>query len=556
MQLDQERLNTNMATQSQVSQYDAFINKAAAKYGVNPSVIKSIIGAESSGNPKAVSPKGAQGLMQLMPTTGKYVYGLGGYSGGYDPFNPEQNIDIGTRYYSELLKRYKGDEKKALAAYNMGPGALDSRDGKPYDETEAYVKKVSPSPGQAVVGAAKDNALMSLATGGAGGAALTSGINAGGAPELLGSALGADSGALGAVDAIAAGPTNASAALQGLGTAEAPLLGSAGTLLGAGAVGAYYAPSYMKYGSMAAAGKSTKDSIVKSAALTNPVTAWAVPIADKFGLGFGGGKDQDQVKRDGIRAALKQAGIIDENYGLDLQDGSKYDIGADGHAMLQSSDGSQRHAYDVDFKNPLAHQSVGWANPLAIILGGGDKKVESDFAGYLTNAWGSKAKSLEDVRANAMTTFKKFNMSTDQAKEILKGIRDSGKMSKEEYDAAVYGLATLTSGKYDPKAQYQPPNKPTTAVTQNQPPKLPVPQNATDVTKNPVTNVINNKALLQNTPPASSPVSGTFLAPGAERVDKIPTQVTDDPKAQQLSSLMPEEVRNKFKNSSWLYNSD
>lgn len=542
-----------MATSSQVSQYEAFINKAAAKYGVSPAIIKSIIGTESSGNPNAVSPKGAQGLMQLMPTTGKYVHKIGGYGGEYDPFNPEQNIDIGTRYYSELLKRYKGDEKKALAAYNMGPTALD-REGKPYPETEAYVKKVSP--GQAVVGAAKDNALVSLATGGAGGAALTSGINAGGAPELLGSALGADSGSMAAVDAVAAGPTNASAALQGLGTAEAPLLGGAGSLLGAGAVGAYYAPSYMKYGSMAAAGKSTKDSIAKTAALSNPVTAWAVPIADKFGLGFGGGKDKDQVKRDGIRAALKQAGIIDENYGLDLNDGSKYDIGADGHAMLQSSDGSQRHAYDVDFKNPLSHQSVGWANPLAIILGGGDKKVESDFAGYLTNAWGSKAKSLEDVRANAMTTFKKFNMSTDQAKEILRGIKDAGKISQQEYDAAVYGLGTLTSGKYDPKAQYQPPNKPSTAVPQNQPPKLPVPQNVSDVNKNPVTNVINNKALLTSTPPASSPVSGTFLAPGAAKVDKTPTSVVDDTNAQPLNSLIPEALRDKFRNSQWFFGSD
>lgn len=105
---------------------------AAQKYGVDPQLIHRIIETESSYNPNAVSKAGAIGLMQLMPDTAK---GL-----GVDPHDPLQNIDGGTRYFSQLMKRYGGDTTKALTAYQSGPGNLDAGNIGP--EGRAYAPTV------------------------------------------------------------------------------------------------------------------------------------------------------------------------------------------------------------------------------------------------------------------------------------------------------------------------------------------------------------------------------------------------------------------------------
>lgn len=116
--------------------YESYIQQAATSYGLSPALLRAVMDAESAGKKDAVSPKGAQGLMQLMPATAKQ-YGVS------DPFDPAQSIDGGARYLSYLFTRYDGDRRLALAAYNAGEGTVDKYGGiPPYAETKAYVRKI------------------------------------------------------------------------------------------------------------------------------------------------------------------------------------------------------------------------------------------------------------------------------------------------------------------------------------------------------------------------------------------------------------------------------
>jgi soluble lytic murein transglycosylase-like protein len=113
----------------------ALVRGAAVRAGLPPAFVESVAKTESALNPRAVSPKGALGVMQLMPDTAKAL--------GADPNDLEQNIDAGTRLLRELLIRYNGDVVKALAAYNAGSAAVDRYNGlPPYAETQNYVNKV------------------------------------------------------------------------------------------------------------------------------------------------------------------------------------------------------------------------------------------------------------------------------------------------------------------------------------------------------------------------------------------------------------------------------
>lgn len=119
------------------SDIDRLVNYYSRKKNVPASLVRSVIKAESDYDTEAVSPKGAMGLMQLMPET---AMGLG----VENPFNPEENIRGGVTLLKSLLDNYKGDYRLALAAYNAGQGSVDKAGGIPnFPETKEYVKKVS-----------------------------------------------------------------------------------------------------------------------------------------------------------------------------------------------------------------------------------------------------------------------------------------------------------------------------------------------------------------------------------------------------------------------------
>src|SRR5271170_8073839 len=113
------------------------IHAAAEKHGVDESLIRWVIAVESNFNPRAVSRKRAQGLMQLLPKTAA-LYSVG------DIFDPAENIDAGTRYLKDLLARYRGDLRLALAAYNAGPEMVERYGGvPPFPETQKYVRLIT-----------------------------------------------------------------------------------------------------------------------------------------------------------------------------------------------------------------------------------------------------------------------------------------------------------------------------------------------------------------------------------------------------------------------------
>lgn len=120
------------------SPYGDLIYEVAKRYSLNPHLVAALIHAESAFNPRALSRKGACGLMQLLPATASR-FGLG----KREIFEPSKNLEAGVRYLQWLSKRFNGDPVRVLAAYNAGEGAVDRHGGvPPYQETQKYVRKI------------------------------------------------------------------------------------------------------------------------------------------------------------------------------------------------------------------------------------------------------------------------------------------------------------------------------------------------------------------------------------------------------------------------------
>jgi soluble lytic murein transglycosylase-like protein len=119
------------------SAVERYINEAAARHHVDPNLVRALVKVESNFNPRAVSSKGAMGLMQLMPATAR-MYDL------RNPYDAAENVEAGVRHLKELLKNFGGDVSLSLAAYNAGQGAVERNGGiPPYTETRNYVKRIT-----------------------------------------------------------------------------------------------------------------------------------------------------------------------------------------------------------------------------------------------------------------------------------------------------------------------------------------------------------------------------------------------------------------------------
>lgn len=244
----------------------------------------------------------------------------------------------------------------------------------------------------------------------------------------------------------------AGGALAGLG-AGGPVGAVVGAGLGAlGASAANFQEAY-KAGGTNQTNREIKETFrpgsqaIENAASKAPILGNITDLVNRFDLAgkvvdsiIGSTKDDDQLYRDRIRDNFRESGFTDEKNGLELADGSTFDIGKDGGARLPNGN----HYYDVDFEDPLAEKAVGLTSPLAYLLTGGDKKLSSDFAGYFTNAALSNAGGDAAIaKKNIEGFYKKLGATKADLIATFEALRDKGEIDKNRLEAYVNSINEL-----------------------------------------------------------------------------------------------------------------
>lgn len=473
----------------QTTPWDEAIRNAASTYGLDPDVFRRQLYQESHFNPSARSPAGAQGIAQFTPGTAQQ-YGL------TDPYDPIASINASAHYNSDLLKQFGGDQSKALAAYNAGPGTVNRYNGiPPYPETQNYVNTIlgqqpqrqpqagasgqqKPSTAEQIFGYAekgKDyydkyntgrNIYNSLTT---------SAATAPATPNVLG---------VDRISSATAPSSNAPNILEANVYDQPGLLATGASLLG-GAAGAYGLYKIgQNFGQGNRSGKSiaintaggalsglgigsavgTGVGLAAGAAAGATMGAAAGPIGAAIGAAFGiaaslikSGKQDNQKMRDYVRKGMVKKGFITDDFKLELANGSFYDIGKDGGKRKEYG-GLRPH--EVDRSRPFSVEATGTTQPLAVIMLGGDggivnkkgeqnngegnKKMEGlkhNFSGYFTNAALQDATGINDVIANARHFYEKAGIPDAQtAIGAIDEMVAKGTVKPENRDAYVNGI--------------------------------------------------------------------------------------------------------------------
>lgn len=252
---------------------------------------------------------------------------------------------------------------------------------------------------------------------------------------------------------------------MGAGTA-----GTAGSLLGsaASAAGGLYG-GYQLYNNLsdnqkdplggAMAGAATGASIGSFIPVPGFGTLIGAGVGGLVGLGLGmvgGNKDKDQLKRDAVRARLKDNGILGNDYSLTRADGSAFNIGMDGDAMLKNAAGQERRYFDVDFNDPNAGSVVGAVDPLAAIISGGDEKLRNDYAGYFANF----ALGGGDANANIQRLYQQFGLDKDTAWSTINELESKGKIDQQMGHILRNGLNNVFGGNPVAAGQTKTPGQP------------------------------------------------------------------------------------------------
>lgn len=163
------------------------------------------------------------------------------------------------------------------------------------------------------------------------------------------------------------------------------------------------------------------------------------------GLFSRSGKSADQVARDQVRTLMQNSGMITENWELSLANGVLYDIGKDGKFELRNMDGSSRRAYEVDFGNPLAAETVAMVQPLGMLIAGGNRKLANQISGYFANAALSNATDLDSARKNATAILKSIKIPAEQLAQGIAAMVKQGAISEADGKIYLKGLMTVAT---------------------------------------------------------------------------------------------------------------